>query len=102
MAFDTAGYKVYDFKGRMIDEREGTSGDVPHFQNFCDAIREDTPLNQDIGEGQKSTLWCHLGNIAYRTQSVLDINPITGRIKNNPEAQKLWKRTYRKGWKPKV
>ncbi len=108
MAFDTAGYKVYDLKGRMIDEREGTSGDsfstasVPHFQNFCDAIREDTPLNQDIGEGQKSTLWCHLGNIAYRTQSVLDINPTTGRIKNNPEAQKLWERTYRKGWKPKV
>ncbi|MCZ6671851.1 MAG: Gfo/Idh/MocA family oxidoreductase [Verrucomicrobia bacterium] len=102
MAFDTAGYKVYDLKGQMIGEREGTPGDVPHFQNLCDAIRDGAQLNQEIAEGQKSTLWCHLGNIAYRTQSVLEINPATGRIKGNPDAQKLWKRTYRKGWKPKV
>jgi hypothetical protein len=69
---------------------------------MCDAVRDGTPLAQEIAEGQKSTLWCHLGNIAYRTQSVLDINPETGRIKNNAAAMKLWKRDYRKGWKPKV
>jgi predicted dehydrogenase len=102
MAFDTAGYKAYDPTGRLIDERAGTPGDVPHFQNFCDAIRDNEALNQDIEEGQKSTHWCHLGNIAYRTQSVIKVNPDTGQIKNNPEAQKLWKRNYRNGWQPKV
>jgi predicted dehydrogenase len=102
MAFDFSGYKVYDLKGRLMSEIAGTPGDVPHFQNLCDAIRDGAPLTQEIAEGQKSTLWCHLGNIAYRTQSVLDINPKTGHIKNNPEAQKLWKRTYRKDWQPKV
>ncbi|MDA0347716.1 MAG: Gfo/Idh/MocA family oxidoreductase [Verrucomicrobia bacterium] len=102
MAFDTAGFKIYDSKGKMIDDRAGTPGDVPHFQNFCDAIRDDVPLNQDIEEGQKSTHWCHLGNMAYRTNSVVEVHPKTGRIKNNPEAQKFWKRSYRKGWQPKV
>lgn len=102
MAFDTAGYAIYDMKGKLTDKGVGTAGDVPHFQNLCDAIRDGVPLRQEIAEGQKSTLWCHLGNIAYRTQSVLDIDPKSGRILDNPKAQKLWKRTYRKGWHPKV
>ena len=102
MAFDFSGYKVYDTEGALVEEREGTPGDVPHFANHCDAIRDGVALNQDIVEGQKSTQWCHLGNIAYRTQSVLEVDPKTGRIRNNPAAQKLWGRSYNKGWKPKV
>jgi len=102
MAFDFSGYKVYDTEGMLVEEREGTPGDVPHFQNHCDAIRDGADLNQDIEEGQKSTQWCHLGNIAYRTQSVLEVDPKTGRIRNNPQALKLWGRSYSKGWKPKV
>ena len=102
MAFDFSGYKVYDTEGTLVEERKGTPGDVPHFQNHCDAIRDGAALNQDIEEGQKSTQWCHLGNIAYRTQSVLEVDPKTGRIQNNSQALKLWGRTYSKGWKPKV
>jgi len=102
MAFDFSGYKVYDTEGMLVEEREGTPGDVPHFQNHCDAIRDGAALNQDIEEGQKSTQWCHLGNIAYRTQSVLEVDPKTGRIRNNPQALKLWGRSYSKGWKPEV
>lgn len=102
MAFDTAGFKIYDPKGKLIDELEGTPGDVPHFQNLCDAIRKDTPLNQDIAEGQKSTLWCHLGNISHRTGATLKIDPQNGQIKENEDAKQLWKRSYREGWQPKV
>lgn len=102
MAFDTAGFKIYDPKGKLIDELEGTPGDVPHFQNLCDAIRKDTPLNQDIAEGQKSTLWCHLGNISHRTGATLKIDPQNGQIKENEDAMQLWKRSYREGWQPKV
>ena len=102
MAFDFSGYKVYDTEGTLVEEREGTPGDVPHFQNHCDAIRDGVALNQDIEEGQKSTQWCHLGNIAYRTQSVLEVDPKTGHIRNNPRARRLWGRTYSKEWKPKV
>lgn len=102
MAFDSSGYKVYDPKGKLLDELAGTPGDVPHFQNLCDAIRNGTPLTQDIAEGQKSTLWCHLGNLSHRTKATLQIDPQTGRIVNNEQAMQLWKRTYRDGWQPKV
>lgn len=102
MAFDFSGYKVYDTEGMLVEEREGTPGDVPHFQNHCDAIRDGAALNQDIEEGQKSTQWCHLGNIAYRTQSVLEVDPKTGHIRNNPRARRLWGRSYSKDWKPRV
>jgi predicted dehydrogenase len=97
-------YIVYDLNGKETDKKSGGpgGGDVPHFQNFADAIRENKPLNSDIREGQKSAQLCHLANIAYRTSSVLNIDPKTGRIIGNPEAQKLWKREYRPGWEPKV
>ena len=97
-------YIVYDLNGKETDKKSGGpgGGDVPHFQNFADAIRENKPLNSDIREGQKSAQLCHLANIAYRTNSVLNIDPKTGRILGNPEAQKLWKREYRPGWEPKV
>jgi len=43
---------------------------------------------------------CQLGNIALRSNSILDIDPANGHIKNNKEAQKFWKREYEKGWEP--
>jgi hypothetical protein len=43
-----------------------------------------------------------LGYIAQRTGSFLHTDPANGHILNNPEAVKLWKREYEKGWAPKV
>ena len=97
-------YTVFDHSGKELDKKTGGpgGGDIPHFQNFSDAIRKGTPLNSPISEGQKSSLLCHLANISYRTGSVLNIDPTNGHILGNPEAQKLWKREYRPGWEPKV
>lgn len=95
-------YTLFDLDGKEIAKKTGRAGDVPHFQNFADAIREGKPLNSPIAEGQKSTMLCHLANIAYRTGHVLNIDPKTGRILNDPVAMKLWKREYRPGWEPKV
>jgi predicted dehydrogenase len=96
-------YTIYDTKGAEIETQKSTSTDVAHFQNFVDAIRSGTPLNSEIEEGQKSTLLCHLGNIAWRTQSTVlfdaEKKKITG---DNEAAQALWSRTYREGWEPKV
>lgn len=97
-------YTVTDNSGKELDKKSGGpgGGDIPHFQNFSDAIRENKPLNSPISEGQKGSLMCHLANIAYRTSSVLTCDPKNGHIIGNPEAQKLWKREYRPGWEPKV
>jgi predicted dehydrogenase len=104
LTFGMSDYAVFDPKGREVEKKTGAPGgtDVPHFQNFADAIREGKPLHSPISEGQKSTMLCHLGNIAYRTGHTLEIDQKTGRILNDPEAMKLWQREYRPGWEPHV
>ena len=89
-------------KGKEIGGNKGSSSQDPHFQNLTDAIRKGTKLNSDISDGQISTMMCHLGNIAYRTKTVLDVDSKTGKIRNNPDAMALWKREYRPGMEPKV
>lgn len=97
-----SGYTIFDPNGKQIDEGTGPGGDKVHIQNFLDCIRSGKKPNSEIEEGQKSTLLCHLGNIAYRTGHTLHIDPKTGRIIDDKEADKLWGREYRKGWEPKV
>ncbi len=95
-------YTIFDPDGKEVEKKsEGRGTDAPHFQNFADAIRLGTALNSPIAEGQKSTMLCHLGNIAYRTGRTLEVDPKTGRILNDPAAMRLWKREYRAGWAPK-
>ena len=59
-------------------------------------------LHAPIDEGYKSVLLCHLGNIAWRTGRALACDPKTGRITGDAEAERMWRREYRKGWEPKV
>jgi hypothetical protein len=84
----------------MGEGKGAGGGDVSHMGNFIEAIRSGTKLNSPIEEGQKSTMLCHLGNIAYRTNTVLRCDPKTGKVLNgSPEIEKLWQREYREGWK---
>ncbi len=102
LAMTTSGYTVYDLNGKEVWKNPGKAGDVPHFTNLVECIRNGGKLNSEIEEGQKSTLLCHLANIAYRTGHTLHFDPATKKILNDPDAQKLWKREYRAGWEPKV
>jgi predicted dehydrogenase len=97
-----SGYTIFDSTGKQIDQGTGSGGEKGHIQNFLDCIRSGKKPNSEIEEGQKSTLLCHLGNIAYRTGHMLHIDPKTGHIIDDKEAEKLWGREYRKGWEPKV
>jgi predicted dehydrogenase len=94
------GYQIYDLKGVEVASGRGSGGDVVHVQNFISAIRDGAPLAQDIEEGQKSALLCHLGNIAYRLRREIHFDPESRRIVGDPEAEKLWGREYRPGWTP--
>ncbi len=108
-------FQIFDKKGNMIDEiKEGEdidvldttspSGnlDVPHLNNFINAIRTDTKLNAEIETGFKSVLLCQLGNIAERTRRTLNIDQNNGHILNDPQAMGLWARSYEPGWEPKI
>lgn len=95
-------YTIYDMRNKEVATGTGAAGDTDHFADFLDAIRTGRLPNADIEKGHQSTLLCHLGNIAYRTASVLNTDPASGRIQDNPAAQNLWGREYSPTWEPKV
>lgn len=103
MSLTSSGYTVFDLKGKEIWKNPGKGSDVPHFTNLVNCIRNGGgKLNSEIEEGQKSTMLCHLGNIAYRTGHTIHFDPVAKKIINDPDADKMWKREYRPGWEPKV
>jgi len=102
LVIDGANYRIYDAADKEIAKGGGSSSDQPHLKNFLDAIRGAAHGAALAEDAHKSTLLCHLGNIAWRTGRTLKIDPATGRIQGDREAQALWGREYRKGWEPKV
>lgn len=99
MDFSSANYTIFDKDGNEVSKNVDPPSDIPHFTNFANAIRDGETLNQPIKDGQISAMLCHLGNIAFRTNGAVEVDPANGNLKNNPEGQKLWGRpAYREGW----
>jgi predicted dehydrogenase len=101
LAITDGGYTIYDEKRKEVKKETGGGTDPLHIGNLLDGIRSGKALNSEIEEGHKSTLLCHLGNMAYRLGRVLRCDPKTGRPEDK-EALALWSREYEKGWEPKV
>ena len=108
-------YKIFDVKNKLVKEVKeqaetdanntvSASGSIEilHFDNFIKTIRGDAKLNSPVDEAAKSILLCHLANIAQRTGETLHCDPSNGHILHSKEAMKLWRRSYEKGWEPKV
>ncbi|MFT5690101.1 MAG: putative dehydrogenase, partial [Planctomycetota bacterium] len=99
---DGNGYRIYDEQGELLEEVAGNRGDVEHTADFLRRVREGDRSTVSIEEGHRSSLLCHLGNIAFRTGHQLNCDPATGRILDDPAAQVLWRREYESGWEPKI
>jgi predicted dehydrogenase len=97
-----SGYTVFDIRNQELGSENGAGGDQDHFADFLGAIRDGRRPNADIEVAHQSTLLCHLGNIAYRTSSVLKTDPTSGAILNDAEAARLWTKEYAPGWQPQV
>jgi len=102
LVFEGSNYKIYDMRNKELASGGGSTGQSEHLANFLGCIRSGGRPNADIDEAHRSTLLCHLGNIAYRTGHTLHTDPDNGHIKDDPEAEKLWRREYREGWEPEV
>ncbi len=99
----TKDITFYDMGGKELSKLPIKGGEPEHLTNFLACIRDRSQkLNQEIESGVKSTLLCHLGNIAYRTGHTVHFHPDEKKIVNDREASALWGREYRKGWEPKV
>jgi predicted dehydrogenase len=119
-SLDTGGdsYKVYDLDGKLVRDVKSTTVeeavqgrntasvslgmDSMHVANFLESITHNHKANCDAETGHKSIIGMQLGNIAWRVGRDLHIDPKNGHIINDPEAQKLWSRSYEPGWEPKV
>jgi len=95
-------YVVYDIKGKERQRVKINRGEIEHLQNFVDSVRQKATPNAEIAEGVRSTLLCHLGNIALRTGQTVNYDPDQRKITGSPRAQALWQREYRSGWEPVV
>lgn len=119
-SLDTGGdsYKIYDLSGKLINEvkslmkedaidgRNTSSPSVGldnyHVMDFLDAIRNNRRPNCDVEIGHKSVIAMQLGNISLRVGRDLKTDPKNGHIIGDAGAQKLWSRSYEKGWEPKI
>ena len=108
-------YTIFDLKNKIVKSVKSTTNidpmntvnpaqnlDVLHIRNMFDAIKNGEELNADIVSGHKSTLLMQLGNIAQRAGRSLNIDPENGHIIKDREANKLWQRSYEKGWEMKL
>jgi hypothetical protein len=102
LIIDNNGYRILDLKGKEMKKESDKASDIPHYTNFFECIHSGNRPNADIEEGYKSTLLCHLGNIAWRAGGTINCDQKNGHITGNAEAEKLWRREYRPGWEPKI
>lgn len=94
--------RVYDLKETLVKEIKGKSDDVLHFANFIAAIRNGEALRSEIEEGQKASLLCHLGNIAWRSGRTVDFDSASRKLVGGESMLSLASRKYRPGWEPRV
>lgn len=102
MAISDTSYIIYDTAGKEKETVKQTTGDPLHANNFLNAIRTGERLSSDVEEAHKSTLLCHLGNIAHRTGRTLRCDPKNGHILGDKEAEAYWTREYNREWEPTV
>jgi hypothetical protein len=75
--------------------------ELPHYQNFVDAIRADNAklLACDITEGHLSSALPHFANISYRVGRALVFDGAKESFVNDAEADRLLTReSYRRGF----
>jgi predicted dehydrogenase len=92
------GVRVFDAKGKMVEELAEASGDGPHARNFIDCVKSRKAPAAEIGIGHVSSLHAHLGNIVARTGRAVAFDPQTETIAGDEEASRLLGRQYRKHW----
>jgi predicted dehydrogenase len=78
----------------------GLGGTDGHFENFIEAVRkrDSSILNGPVETAHLSSALAHLGNISYQLDRTLHFDPKTEKFVNDPEADKMLTRNYRKGF----
>jgi predicted dehydrogenase len=103
--FCTDGYYVrrkgfFNYKGEPIEvtaERPEGKGKFDHFFNAM-RTRKPEDITAPVLPGHVSSVFCHVGNIAYRLGRTLNFDPATETFPGDDEANAHLKREYREGF----
>ena len=115
LVIDRSGWEVYpetdqlDFKKFKTFKSTGMPRQQPwakqlnyhrtHVENFLECMRSREKPRSDVEIGHDSMIACHLGNLAFRLGRRVDWDVDNERPINDPDADKLFRREYRKPWK---
>jgi predicted dehydrogenase len=111
---DRDGYEIYDLEGKKTSEYKlgstTSSADLigsdsmtdAHFANFIAAIKTGEKLHAPIATGNVAVTMLQLSNIAWEVKRELELDTRDGKILSDPDAMKMWGRTYEAGWAPQV
>ena len=75
---------------------------IGHHKEWINAAKTDLKTTCPFSYSGPLTEANHLASIAYRLGKKLEWDPVNLKCKNAPEADRLLKREYRKGWELKA
>lgn len=80
----------------LFDWRDETEA---HVRDFLDCVKTRRPCNSTLEEGNRSTIFAHLANIAMETGTRIEWDPVRERIVSPADANRLLEYEYRKPWR---
>ncbi len=93
------GWQVVTSGGKVVEQMYGRPADAPHVRDFLECVKSRKRSNADIEIAHPSVTMIHMANIAHRVGNVkLKVDTRAERFIDSPEANRLVKRTYRRGY----
>ena len=90
--------KTNPLPGGALEEAYKNRPLVDHFRNFFEGARDRKEPISDVHSHHRALSTCHLAGIAARLNRPITWDPVREMILNDPQAQKLIGRDYRKGF----
>jgi predicted dehydrogenase len=103
LVVDREGYQWFPEKPENEGPPKQEPGENTHWQNFLDCVKSRQKPRSDIESMAKTTMVCHLGNIALQAGRTLFWDPKRQDIANRADARSSvsYERLYRAPWKLK-
>ncbi len=101
---DREKYQYFPEKKEAEEPPKMDKRDSTHWQNFLDCVKSRQKPLSDIESMAKTTMVCHLGNIAFQTGKTIRWDPKAQDIENRGDVKHCisYERHYRKPWKLKM
>jgi predicted dehydrogenase len=105
LVVDRTDYQWFGEKPEHEAPPKPEKGENTHWQNFLDCVKSREKPRSDIESMAKTTIICHLGNIAYRTGKTITWDPkkqdVAGASLADARRCPSYERPYRAPWKLK-